>query len=124
MSIILKVFLFASGLIFTLIAVGLLLKRRINERHSIVWFFGLISILLISANPEWLDKLASSLGIAYPPSLLFLFSNLVLMLLVLYQSLQISTLNEKLKQLAQHISLLDLQETAEKDNKRIDLSAK
>lgn len=105
MSIVLKLFLFISGLVFTLIALALLFKRRINEFHSIVWLLGFSAILTISANPEWLDHLASLLNIDYPPSLLFLLSNLVLLLLVLYQSVQISKLNEKVKQLAQHISL-------------------
>lgn len=108
MSIVLKMFLLISGLVFSLIAFALLLKRRINEFHSIVWLLCLGAILTISANPEWIDHVAYSLNIDYPPSLLFLLSNLVLLLLVLYQSVQISKLNEKVKQLAQHISLQEV----------------
>jgi hypothetical protein len=75
-----------------------------------VWLIGLGAILTISANPEWLDRLAYLLEIDYPPSLLFLFSNLILLLLVLYQSVQISLLNEKVRQLTQHISLFGIRD--------------
>lgn len=105
MSVMAKIFVFLCGLVFTYIVLFLLLKRRINEKNSIVWFVCVVSILIVSANPGLLDWAAARLGITYPPSLLFLFSNLVLLLLVLHQSTQISVLNDKLKQLAQHISL-------------------
>lgn len=100
-----NLFFIFAGLVFSCIVLFLLMKRKINEKNSIVWFFGTVAILIVSANPNLLDKTAAVLGIKYPPSLLFLFSNLVLLLLVLYQSTQISTMNEKLKQLAQHISI-------------------
>ncbi|WP_309120788.1 DUF2304 domain-containing protein [Paenibacillus sp.] len=115
MSLIAKLFVFFSGLVFTFIVLNLLLKRKINERNSIVWFLGAGSILLVSANPGWLDWVAARVGIQYPPSLLFLFSNLILLLLVLHQSTQISALNEKLKQLAQHISISEQAGKKEED---------
>lgn len=68
---------------------------------------GAIAILVVSANPGWLDWAAGKLGVAYPPTLLFLFSTLVLLIIVLRQSMQISVLNEKLRQLAQHVALQD-----------------
>ena len=116
MSFIAKGFVFVSGLAFAILIVMLLLKRRINEKNSIIWLIAAAAILLVSANPGMLDWAATRLGITYPPSLLFLFSNLVLLLLVLHQSMQISSLHEKLKQLAQHISIAE-QEDRERSEK-------
>ncbi|UOF89039.1 DUF2304 domain-containing protein [Fodinisporobacter ferrooxydans] len=106
MNSVLKVFIFCCGILFSLSIVSLLLKKRINERNSIAWLLAAICILVFAANPEILNELAEKFGISYPPSLLYLFSNMTLLLLVLYQSTQISILNEKLKNLTQYVALL------------------
>lgn len=98
-------FLLLCGVLFSGLVIHLLLKRKINERNSAAWLLGAIAILVVSANPGWLDWAARKLGVAYPPTLLFLFSTLVLLIIVLRQSMQISVLNEKLRQLAQHVAL-------------------
>lgn len=103
----LSTFLLLCGLSFSGIIIRLLLKRRINERNSAAWLLGAIAILIVSANPKMLDWVADKIGVAYPPTLLFLFSTLVLLILALRQSMQISVLNEKIRQLAQHIALQD-----------------
>ncbi|TVY07712.1 DUF2304 domain-containing protein [Paenibacillus cremeus] len=101
----LKLFILCCGIGFSCGVMYLLLKKKINERHSIIWLGGVTSILVITAFPEWFDKLAVSVGVSYPPALLFLLSILVLALVVLYQSMQISILNEKLKELVQYMAL-------------------
>lgn len=105
MTNILELFLLACGLGFLFFVLSLLLKRRISEWNSISWLTAAIVILIVAANPELVDWCAELLGISYPPSLLFLFSTLVLLLLVLYQSMQISMLQNKLRQLAQHVAI-------------------
>jgi hypothetical protein len=107
MDYVLKWFIFCCGLVFSGAIVRLLLRKKINERNSVVWLLSAAAILVLSANPHWFDELAGLLGVSYPPSLLFLFSTLVLLVIVLYQSMQISVLNEKLRQLAQHVALLE-----------------
>lgn len=105
MSSILKLFILFSGIMFALTVMRLLLKKRINEKNSIVWLSGSTLILIIAANPELLDRLANYLHISYPPSLLFLLSILILLVIVLYQSIQISEINEKIKKISQHIAI-------------------
>jgi hypothetical protein len=102
---ILKLFLLACGLSFAFFVVYLLYKKKINEWNVIVWLASAVAILLISARPEWVDWAARSLGISYPPSLLFLFSTLILLVLVLYQSIQISSLQSKVRQIAQAVAI-------------------
>lgn len=104
---VLQIFLLCCGLIFFMLIVRLLLRKKISERNSVTWLLGAAAILIVSANPGWLDRAAKLFGVSYPPSLLFLFSTLVLLVVVLHQSIQISVLNEKLRQLAQHVALLD-----------------
>ncbi|HTG70672.1 MAG TPA: DUF2304 domain-containing protein [Candidatus Udaeobacter sp.] len=103
----LKWFILLCGITFSGAIIRLLLRKRISSRNSVAWLLSVAVILILSANPGWFDRLAGLLGVSYPPSLLFLFSTLVLLVIVLYQSMQISVLNEKLRQLAQHVALLD-----------------
>ncbi len=101
----LNYFLLGCGIIFFVLVILLLLKNQINERYSVVWLAVATGILLISSYPVFIDKVAVWLGIDYPPALLFLFSTLVLLLGNLYQSIQISKLNQKIIDLTQFIAL-------------------
>lgn len=110
MNSVLGLFILACGIGFTLTVVFLLLKKKISERNSLAWLAGSVTILILSADPSLLDAAAEKLGIHYPPTLLFLFATLILLIMVLYQSIQISELNEKLRQLAQQVSLQQTRE--------------
>jgi hypothetical protein len=105
MSVILKIFLLSCGLVFLFTVINLLIKKKISEWNVIIWLSGAVAILLLSANPEWVDWAAQKLGISYPPSLLFLFSTLVLLVIVLYQSMQISALQSRVRQIVQHVAV-------------------
>jgi hypothetical protein len=102
---VLHIVLLGCGLSFFTTVLVLLLKKKISEWNSIAWFTCALLILLMAANPELIDWAAAKAGVDYPPSLLFLFSVLILLLLVLYQSMQISDLQKKLQVLAQHAAL-------------------
>lgn len=90
---------------FASIVMYLLAKKKINERNTLLWLSGAVGILIIAAFPSLLNWTARKIGVDYPPALLFLFSALILLVIVLHQSIQISVLNEKIKQLAQHVAL-------------------
>jgi Uncharacterized conserved protein (DUF2304). len=110
----LRIVYLISGLGFSGIVVYLLAKKKLNERNTILWLTGALGILIIAAFPSLLNWTARKLGVDYPPALLFLFSALILLLIVLYQSIQISVLNSKLTQLVQYIALQSMVE-AEKE---------
>jgi hypothetical protein len=60
---------------------------------------------VLSIRPKWLDVVADWAGVDYPPSLLFLCSFIVLLIVSLYQSMQISQLHAKMKELSQAVAL-------------------
>jgi len=125
---ILKIFIFICGLLSVGAILNLLIKRRINERNSLFWLLGATAIFVLSAMPELLELMADAVGVDYPPTLLFLFSILILLLIVLNQSIQISLLNEQLKELTQHVALNSLKndcytESAAGRQPEIDLNA-
>lgn len=94
------------GLIFVGIVFYLLVKKRINERNTLLWIAGAVAIMLIALVPDILEFMAALLGVDYPPSLLFLVSTLILLVLILYQSIQISLLQDKCRELAQNLAIL------------------
>ena len=103
----LNLFVLVVGLTFCGIVFSLLIRKRINEKNTLVWLGSAVLIFILSVNPALLDRAASWLGVEYPPTLLFLLSLIVLMMLNLYQSIQISALHDKMKELSQYIALRD-----------------
>ncbi|NRD77990.1 DUF2304 domain-containing protein [Bacillus sp. BRMEA1] len=106
----LQIFLIICALLFLIGVVSLLLKNKISERYSVIWLAGSLLIFFIAGNPKLLDRTAKVLGIAYPPSLLFLLSTLILLLFCLYQTIQITKLTNKVKDISQYLALHQFQE--------------
>lgn len=108
-----RLFVFFCGVLFVGIIMNLLVKRKISERNSMIWLLGTIIMLVLSAFPGLLDKVAGFIGIDYPPALLFFLSTLVVLYLLLNQSIQISILSERVRELAQNSAI---QQAMEKGN--------
>lgn len=81
-------------------------RGLLKEKYSVLWLASSIVILILSIKKGLLDSLAAFLGIAYPPSLLFLVAFLFVMLIILHFSVVISILHEKNKNIAQELALL------------------
>lgn len=114
-----KLFLLLCAVVYTVAVIRLLIKQKINEKNSIYWLSAVFLVLVLASIPDLLDKVANLIGISYPPSLLFLCSSLVLLYIVLRQAVQLSALDDKVRELAQIIAIQkqhDMQET-EKDEK-------
>ena len=114
-----KIFLLICGILFDIIIIRLLIKKKINEKDSIIWFIFIILIFILSAFPQLLEGIAMAVGIDYPPALLFLFSILVMLYLLLNNYIEINVLREQVRELAQQISLINynLKEGEDKYNR-------
>lgn len=105
MSGIFKIIIFLMGLSLCWAVIMLLVRKKINERNTLVWIAGVVVVFILSINPEWIDVVASWAGVAYPPSLLFLLSFIMLLVISLYQSIQISQLYDRMKEMSQQLAL-------------------
>ena len=81
-------------------------RRRLREEYSILWLFGSVVILVLSLKQSWLISIALAVGIAYPPSFLFLVGILFIMLILIHFSIAISKLHQMHKKMAQELALL------------------
>lgn len=81
-------------------------RRRLREEYSILWLAGSVVILVLSLKQDWLVGIAHAVGIAYPPSFLFLVGILFILLILIHFSIAISKLHHMNKKMAQEIALL------------------
>lgn len=105
MTIALRVLVIALGAVFTVYVFRLLTKRKLSEKNSLAWLAAAVVILVISIFPGILNALAALCGIDYPPALLFLVSTLLLLVIALHNSVEITALNEQIKELTQHLAV-------------------
>lgn len=106
MNLTLRLTVLVIGGAFSLLSIYLLVKKRNNERNTVLWLAGLLLTFGLSAYPSTLNRLSRWLGVDYPPSLLFLVAIIFLLFIVLNQSIQISTLNVMVKEIGQEMALL------------------
>lgn len=86
--------------------VDLIRRGMIKEQYALLWLASAVVLLILSVWRGLLDKIALAMGIAYPPSFLFLVSFLFLLLIVLHFSVIISDFSEKNKRLSQEVAIL------------------
>jgi len=91
---------------FLLYILEMVRRRKLREEYSILWLFGSAMILVLSLKKDWLDSLAHSVGIVYPPSFLFLVGILFILLILIHFSIAISKLHQMNKKMAQELGLL------------------
>lgn len=83
-------------------------RRRLREEYSILWLAGSVVILVLSLKQDWLISIAKTVGIAYPPSFLFLVGILFILLILIHFSIAISKLHMMNKKMAQEMAMLKL----------------
>jgi hypothetical protein len=105
MSNMLRLLIFILGTGFTISVIFLLINKKISEKNSLLWLLGSLAVFFFSMAPLTLDKIAMAVGVNYPPALLFLFSILIALLISLIHSIQISSLNAQIRELAQIIAI-------------------
>jgi hypothetical protein len=94
---------------FLLYILEMVRRRKLREEYSILWLAGSVAILVLSLKQDWLISIAHGVGIAYPPSFLFLVGILFIILILIHFSIAISKLHQMNKKMAQEIALMKRQ---------------
>jgi hypothetical protein len=107
-----------TGLILSIALVIFILelvrRRRLLEEYSLLWLFVGVVMVVLAFWKSGLDLVSRLIGIAYPPSTLFLFGLVFIIVLLLHFSTVISQLTEQNKTLAQKIAILEEKKQGEK----------
>jgi hypothetical protein len=96
-----------AAIVLLVVIFELIRSRRLQERYAMLWLFSGIIILVLAVWRGALSKLADLVGIAYPPSALFVLFSFFILLLLLHYSTVISRLSDQNRILAQRLALLE-----------------
>jgi hypothetical protein len=105
----LRVAVFAAIAAVILLAVvfELIRSRRLQERYALLWLLTGLVVLVLSVWRAALATISELIGIAYPPSTLFVLASLFVLVVLLHYSTVISKLSEQNTILAQRLALLE-----------------
>ena len=102
-----SIFAAIAALLLLVVILELVRSRRLQERYALLWMMTSIVLLVFALWRDGLNVLAKTVGIAYPPSALFLLGALFILVVLLHYSTVISELAERNLTLAQRIALLE-----------------
>ncbi|MCM8798847.1 MAG: DUF2304 domain-containing protein, partial [Candidatus Omnitrophica bacterium] len=104
-----QIFSISASFFLLLVILHLIRIRRLGIQYSVIWLITAMALILLSFWRRLLEKMAEWLGIHYPPSLIFLMGFLFSLAILLHFSVVVTRLTEMNKELAQRISLLNLE---------------
>ena len=103
---------YTTALVLSLVTVAsivfLMRSRRIREKYAAAWILLAVAVVVLGAFPDVLGHLARLLGVQTPVNLLFLVSGVILLIVSVQFSVEISQLEEETRTLAEEIALLRL----------------
>ena len=100
-------FFVTLGLLVAVTILVLIRRDRLVVMHSIWWLIIAAVVLLLALFPELVDLAARKVGITYPPSLLFMFAILVVLIKLLMSDIDRSHDRRRLLLMAQRLALLE-----------------
>jgi hypothetical protein len=96
-----------ASLTLLLIVLELVRRRRLFERYAILWLLSAIALIALAVWSGLLEVASRTLGIAYPPTALFVFALGFVLVLLLHFSVAVSRLSDQSKVLAQRLALAE-----------------
>lgn len=109
-------FALAASLALVVFLVVLLRKRRLREKYATAWIVVALGVCILGAFPGTVESIASIVGVETPSNLLFALALLVLLLVCIQLSVEVTMLEEETRTLAEELSLLrfDVEQLAER----------
>lgn len=95
------------SLVFLVVIFELIRRRRLQERYALLWLLTGAVIFLLAAWRDALRLVSENIGIAYPPSALFVIASFFILVVLLHYSTVISELSERNVTLAQQLAILE-----------------
>lgn len=97
------IFAIAAAVVVLLAVVTLLRQHKLRERHAIWWLAAGTVALLAGVFPQTLEHAAKTVGIELPVNLVFFVSIAILFLVSLQHSAELTTLESKVRTLAETV---------------------
>lgn len=98
------------ALVLAVVVIEALRRRRLSEGWALLWIGVAIAGLVLGLARPLVDRLSTSLGIAYGTSLVFALAIVFLMVVCINLSMQVSRLNRRVELLAEELALSSIDE--------------
>ncbi len=95
----------AAALIALASVVELMRRRRLRERHAVWWILASLMALVAALFPVSVSWVAGVLGVGLPSNLVFFVSIVLLFLVNLQHSAELTDLEDKTRTLAEEVAL-------------------
>lgn len=95
------------ALAILIVAIEMLRRGKLRERHALLWIIAGILALVCSIFPGGLEWLATRFGVEIPVNLLFFGSIIVLFLVTIQQASELTRLEDRTRKLAEDVALLE-----------------
>ncbi len=103
-------FLAGFAALITFIFVFFLLRRGIlREKYAVLWLFFSGAALFFAIFPDVLNKISFAIGVATPVNLLFFVTMVLLILVSVQLSFELSRHEGRIRRLAEEVALLQQQ---------------
>jgi hypothetical protein len=96
-----------AAVILLLVILELIRSRRLQERYALLWLLTGLVIFVLAIWRGLLGRISDTVGIAYPPSTLFVLAAFFVLVVLLHYSTVISKLSDQNRILAQRLALLE-----------------
>lgn len=98
----------AGSAIILLALFELMRRHRLREKYALIWALVAVAIITVAAVPALLVETSQALGLEVPANLLFFGAAIVILVLTLQHSSELSRLEERTRTLAEEVALLRL----------------
>ncbi|MDR0326560.1 MAG: DUF2304 domain-containing protein [Oscillospiraceae bacterium] len=102
----LRIFLILIGIFVFGSVINRLIKHKLSETQSVFWFIFAALTLIGGLFPGIINPLAEMLGIEYSPSIVFVATTIMLILIAFKHSVEISEAEAKIAELTIALSIL------------------
>ena len=109
-----------ATVVLLIMVLELVRRRRLLERYALVWMAVTVLLIMLTLWDGLLTGVATVIGIAYPPSALFVIAFGFILVLLLHFSIAVSKLADQSKVLAQRLALFEERERAANGRPRAD----
>ena len=96
-----------GAVVLFVIVLDLVRRRKLEEQHSLLWLAAAAGLIALSLTREMWEQLVLNIGIAYPPTALFVALFVAMIMILLHFSTVISRLSRQNRKAAQQIGLLE-----------------
>lgn len=110
----------AGSLAVLVLVLSLIVRRRLKPRYALLWLIAAVALVGVSVWRDSIDIVGAALGIDYKPVVVFLATDLFVLLVLLHMSLVVSRLTDQVRTLAQEIALLHERMRRSEERVRVD----